>query len=1053
MSYVGDLHDLADSYSNQLGIPPGGVNDDRDAFRHAFASAVMARDYGVMSADIAGTLWEYLGLASGEPLAEARMDSWNNFVGQQIADRLRSRNGSEPVTDDQIANEVLSALNEGRLIRSPQPGGGGDMPDISGDPFTGMPWPGSDEVNQLFDDARPVISPIALDLDGSGSVDTVGLTGAIHFDHDANNHAQATAWVAPTDGFLVWDRDGNGQIDSGRELFGSETLLANGAKAADGFAALFELDANQDAKIDASDAGFDSLQVWVDSNQNGVTDTGELHALAEYGIVSFDANLSVGGTDANGVQHQLISSFTRQDGSTGLAEDLWFPVDQMNSVTIDRLTVSVEVAALPRLSEFGNVYDLHQAIMRDATGTLKQMADELATTPGDEIQKHQLARQLLFKWAESENADPTSRGSYIDARVLVAVEHLVGRDYTPSGANAIGSAPIDPPGVESAKLVDDIFAKFEQYVVDSFSLGNIHSALEAIQLNFGEAGDFSVDMSGLNSALNQRWADNKITGIADLLRIDRFAGENLAAWGWNPQALLSNWGMNGVTVADLKAYRFVSGSTGTLDGAAFNELLIGTAGNDTITDAGGNDVLVAGAGDDAITLDGQTDSVIYAEAGDDTVMLSGYGSATVDAGDGNDAVILGLNMAGRINGGAGNDVLTKIDIYGIAGIYNQSVTFTGGTGDDTLTGGSEADTYIFNRGDGQDFISDVGYSAVPGMDRLVFGAGIVASDIVASRENNNLVLRVNDPANPFASDLITIEGWDDAGRRIESIEFADGTVLTATALTNRSMLGTDGADTLTLWSDTTAADGKGGDDTIEAWVGDAAILGGEGDDQITVYGSGVTQIDGGIGNDRVNLYGYGETTTLGGDGNDTLILGTNTAGRLEGGTGDDVLTKMDAYGLAGQFDQAVTFVGGTGDDTITAGSEADTYVFNRGDGHDTVLDNGYGGYPRDDSLQFGIGSMPADAINAEQLWFQHIGDDLEVSVVGTLDTMTIKNWYIDPVHRVEQFRVSDGQRLLDSQVENLVQAMASFAPPAAGQTTLPQNYQDQLGSVIAANWQ
>jgi hypothetical protein len=43
--------------------------------------------------------------------------------------------------------------------------------------------------------------------------------------------------------------------------------------------------------------------------------------------------------------------------------------------------------------------------------------------------------------------------------------------------------------------------------------------------------------------------------------------------------------------------------------------------------------------------------------------------------------------------------------------------------------------------------------------------------------------------------------------------------------------------------------------------------------------------------------------------------------------------------------------------------------------------------------------------------------------------------------------------LLGSQVENLVQAMAAFAPPAVGQTTLPQNYRDQLAPVIAANWQ
>jgi hypothetical protein len=64
------------------------------------------------------------------------------------------------------------------------------------------------------------------------------------------------------------------------------------------------------------------------------------------------------------------------------------------------------------------------------------------------------------------------------------------------------------------------------------------------------------------------------------------------------------------------------------------------------------------------------------------------------------------------------------------------------------------------------------------------------------------------------------------------------------------------------------------------------------------------------------------------------------------------------------------------------------------------------------------------------------------------------NWYLGNAHRVEQFRTADdGKTLLESQVQNLVNAMATFAPPAAGQTTLPQGYQDALAGLIAANWQ
>ena len=65
----------------------------------------------------------------------------------------------------------------------------------------------------------------------------------------------------------------------------------------------------------------------------------------------------------------------------------------------------------------------------------------------------------------------------------------------------------------------------------------------------------------------------------------------------------------------------------------------------------------------------------------------------------------------------------------------------------------------------------------------------------------------------------------------------------------------------------------------------------------------------------------------------------------------------------------------------------------------------------------------------------------------------ISNWYLGSQYHVEQFRTNDGKVLLDSQVQNLVTAMAAFSPPAAGQTTLPGDYAASLNTVIAANWQ
>lgn len=93
-----------------------------------------------------------------------------------------------------------------------------------------------------------------------------------------------------------------------------------------------------------------------------------------------------------------------------------------------------------------------------------------------------------------------------------------------------------------------------------------------------------------------------------------------------------------------------------------------------------------------------------------------------------------------------------------------------------------------------------------------------------------------------------------------------------------------------------------------------------------------------------------------------------------------------------------------------------------------------------------------EGIAADQLWFRRTDSDLEISVIGTTDKMTVTYWYINNGYRIEQFKCSDGKVLLGSQVDALVSAMAGFNPPAAGQTSLPAQYGAQLQPVLAANW-
>ena len=73
-------------------------------------------------------------------------------------------------------------------------------------------------------------------------------------------------------------------------------------------------------------------------------------------------------------------------------------------------------------------------------------------------------------------------------------------------------------------------------------------------------------------------------------------------------------------------------------------------------------------------------------------------------------------------------------------------------------------------------------------------------------------------------------------------------------------------------------------------------------------------------------------------------------------------------------------------------------------------------------------------VTEDQVWLRQIGNNLELSVIGTTDRLTINGWYTSSVNQIERLQLSDGQALLSTQVQQLVDAMAAFAPPAAGQT-------------------
>jgi hypothetical protein len=229
-------------------------------------------------------------------------------------------------------------------------GGGNDQdcygPECGGyDPCAGGGCePGFGPCDREYDPEHPPIqdscgccadvSPILVSLRGAGYHVSSAEEGVL-FDVNGLGAVMWVGWPTTTDnGWLALDPNGNGKIDSGAELFGNATRLANGKAAANGYLALAELDENHDGWIDSRDPAFARLVVWIDANRNGISEPSELIPLSAASIVGLSTEAQPSGRrDGNGNEFKLRAKMLLAGGQERFSYEVYWTPKPESGVT------------------------------------------------------------------------------------------------------------------------------------------------------------------------------------------------------------------------------------------------------------------------------------------------------------------------------------------------------------------------------------------------------------------------------------------------------------------------------------------------------------------------------------------------------------------------------------------------------------------------------------------------------------------------------------------------------------------------------------------------
>jgi trimeric autotransporter adhesin len=896
----------------------------------------------------------------------------------------------------------------------------------------------------------PRRDPLAIDLDGDG-IETVGIptngTSPILFDHNADGIRTGTGWVKADDAWLVLDRDGNGSIDSGRELFGVDTIVpvqefvgtdslgqpifrTSSRNARDGFEALRSLDTGSgaigsaghgDGVFNASDAAFTQVRLWQDANQDGVSQASEMRSLAEMGVVSIALTPTNTTRDlGNGNTLTGTATVTRSNGSTTQAGGVDLAVGNLNLADnpfyrefSDHIAHTDTARSLPEMSGSGLVRDLREAMSLTNSAGANLVAAVQAFAAGTTRDAQIAALDAMVSAWGGTSTHPTSLQSdtrearYNDNSTETAVAEWA--RLNPELYIKVEALERFNGSNLLSLFVQPILSWFSYYDQSSgrwnsgwTSVGNTVQ-LTPEQISLVDQAYFALQESVYETlAVQTRLRPYLDTidlvidenGIRfDLTDLNALLDSKHAADPRN--ALIDLTELTKFTHASLHAVEF--DNLGKLR-AWISELAADSPVRTELTALG---VLLPGA-----TMGTARDNIFLGDAASNT-FSAGNGNDIVDGGAGGDA-LFGSTGRDTLLGGAGDDWLYShstgsnfnlLDF--VAGAGNADV-YEGGLGYDTIEDydsfDGEGDTYYYSLGDGNDNIRDWGGNA----DRIVLGAGIEPSAVVVRTDGSALTLTM-----AASGHTITLNGMYNYGERqalltIEEILFADGTVWREADYRALAITGTVGSDRIVGFSTDDRVNVGTGADFLNGFGGNDVLIGDEGND--TVFGGwGDDSIYGDDGDDSLNgdsdlwesassndlvLGGAGRDTIIGSYGDDTLV-GDSGYDSIFGGADNDVILGGDEndYLNGGLGDD--TLDGGLGDDTLFGEYGNDTFIFGRGDGIDIV----YNSESQIDTvvtlniLRFKAGVLPNDVKATRE------SNVLVLSIVGTTDKVRLPGYF------------------------------------------------------------